>query len=103
MQKHPNEFTRQIIRRHFVDRRIDVQVKVAGGYVVFFNYFSAVEARNVDEPSGRLVFDEIRNGWKLYWISGNFRWHLYDRYPTLHEALSVMLSEEGANHFHKVL
>lgn len=104
MQRHPNDFTRQVIRRYFADRGIDVQVNVAdGGYVVFFSYFSAVEARDVDEPSGRLVWDRIGNGWLLYWISGNRRWHLYDRYRSLHGALAAMLSEEGANHFHKVL
>jgi hypothetical protein len=104
MEKHPNEFTRRIIHRYFADRSIAVQVNaVRGGYVVFFNYFSAVEACDVDEASGRLVYDDGRNEWKLYWLSGNFRWLLYGRCPTLHQALKVILSEEAANHFHKVL
>lgn len=104
MQKHPNEFTRRIIRKYFDDRRIAVQVNaVPGGYVVFFQHFSAVEACDVDEPSGRLVFDDRGHEWKLYWMSGTFRWHLYDRYPALDQALHVMLSEEAASHFHKVL
>lgn len=104
LQKHPNEFTRRVIHKYFADRQMPAQVNaVHDGYVIFLNHFSVLEACNVDEASGRLVYNESRDEWKLYWISGNFRWHLYDQRPTLNQALDVMLSEEAANHFRKVL
>jgi hypothetical protein len=104
LQKHPNEFTRRVINKYFADRQMPVQVNaVRDGYVVLLNHFSVVEACNVDEASGRLVHSEGRGEWKLYWMSGNFRWHLYEQCSTLHQALNVMLSEEAANHFRKVL
>ena len=67
MQKHPNDITRRIIHRYFAGRDIAVQVHtVRCGYGTFFDYFSAVEACNVDEGSRRLVYDDGRNDWKLY-------------------------------------
>ena len=104
LQKHPNEFTRRVIYKYFADHQMPAEVNaVRDGYVVFLHHFSAVEACNVDEASGRLVHNENRDEWKLYWMSGNFRWHLYEQCPTLHQALDVMLSEEAANLFRKVL
>jgi len=104
MERHPNEFTRRIISRYFEARSIDVSINsIPNGYVIFLNYFSAMEGKIVDEPSGRLIFDDAFDEWKLYWISGNFLWHFYGRYHSLHEALNVVISDEAANLFHKVL
>ncbi len=104
MEKHPNEFTRRQIARFFSDRGLEVDVNpIERGYVIFFARFSPMEARTVDEPAGRLIYHPGQDGWSLYWMSGRFRWHLYDRFPRLHQALAAMSSEQAAHLFHKVL
>jgi len=104
MQKHPNEFTRQQIRRFFADRHLEVKVvAVENSYVIFLQRFSLTEACNVDEPAGRVACDEDSGMWTLFWMSGCFRWLPYDRYPTLSQALAVMLDEQLASLFRKVL
>ncbi|KIH77911.1 Protein of unknown function [Geoalkalibacter ferrihydriticus] len=104
MVKHPNEFSRRIVERFFSARNVDVHVtSVRNGYVVFFNHISHFEACAVDEPAGRLIFDERRDEWDLFWISGDFRWHYYASYEKLHLALEVMFGDQAANLFHKVL
>ncbi|MDO3378786.1 DUF3024 domain-containing protein [Geoalkalibacter halelectricus] len=104
MNKHPNEFSRRIIEKFFSSRHVEVSVThVSNGYVVFVNHISHFEACAVDEPVGRLLFDERRNEWDLYWISGDFRWHHYASYDKLHQALEVMFGDQAANLFHKVL
>ncbi|WP_305042358.1 DUF3024 domain-containing protein [Geoalkalibacter sp.] len=104
MAKHPNEFTRRIITKFFTERHLDVNVTtVTDGYVVFINHFSLSEACVIDDPTGKLTFDESRDAWDLFWISGHFRWHAYASYDKLHQALEVMYGDQAANLFHKVL
>jgi hypothetical protein len=105
MKKHPNEFTRRQIMKYFSDRRMEVEVTAVGcGYVIFFQKFSANEACTVEDPAGKLVYEESRpECWKLFWMSGRFRWHLYDRYEKVSQALDVMFSDKAANLFHNVL
>lgn len=104
MKKHPNEFTRRKILQYLENRRFEGYVTVAdGGYVVFFPRFSIVDGRHVVDPAGRLLYNEEYDYWKLYWMSGKNRWHLYDRYPRLHEALDEMCSDHAAHLFAKVL
>lgn len=104
MRKHPNEFTRRKISKYFDDRCLEAQVTaVEAGYVIFFHRFSAIEACTVEDPAGRLVYDEKRDDWDLYWMSSNFRWHRYGSFETLHQALDLMFSDKAANLFHKVL
>ena len=104
MQKHPNEFTRALIRKYFADRHREAEVAaIAQGYVIFFPRFSVIDACTVADPSGRLLYDPSRELWKLYWMSGRFRWHLYDRYPRLQQALEVISGEQAPSLFNKVL
>ncbi|BCR03915.1 hypothetical protein DESUT3_09840 [Desulfuromonas versatilis] len=104
MRKHPNEFTRRQILKYFEDRFLNVEVNaVENGYVIFFHRFSAIEACAVDDPAGRLLYDEEQDMWRLYWMSSRSQWHLYDRYDGLRDALDLMVSETAANLFHKVL
>lgn len=105
MKKHPNEFTRRQILKYFSDRHMEVEVTAVGcGYVIFFQKFSAIEACTVEDPAGKLVYEPGRSDcWKLHWMSGRFRWHLYRRYEKVHQALDAMLGDQAANLFHKVL
>jgi len=104
MQKHPNEFTRRQIMKFFSTRDFEARVAtVENSYVVFFRRFSVVEAGMVDEPAGRLVYEEGTGCWTLYWMSGSFRWHPYGRYERLDKALNAMLGDQAANLFQKVL
>lgn len=104
MPSHPNEFTRRIISKFFKDRHLEITITtVADGYVVFINHFSLSEACVIDDPTGKLIFDEGRNQWDLYWISADFRWHPYASYDKLHQALEVVFGDQAANLFHKVL
>ncbi len=104
MHNHPNEFTRRIIEKFFRERFIDVQVTtVTDGYVVFFSHISHFEACPIDDPAGKLVFDQRRGEWDLLWISGDFRWHYYNSFEKLHLALETMFGDQAANLFHKVL
>ena len=104
MKKHPNEFTLHQIRKFFRGNGLEAGVNaIEGGYVVFFRRFSAIEACDVSEPAGRLIYDQGRELWKLYWMSGRSRWHIYDRYPRLEMALDEMLSDHAAHLFQKVL
>ncbi len=104
MQKHPNEFTRRRILKYFADRYLDVDVNaVDNGYVIFMHRFSAIEDCAVDDPAGRLIYDAELDKWQLYWMSGRFQWHIYDRYDQLSQALDLMCSEKAASLFHKVL
>ncbi len=104
MKKHPNEFTRRLIHTYFDRRKLEVVVNnVEQGYVIFFRHFSATEACNINDPAGRLIYDESQDVWKLYWMSGHLHWHLYDRYPQISRALDEMLSEHAGDLFRKVL
>lgn len=104
MKKHPNDFTRQKILKYFADRRMEVEVrKVENGYVIFFHRFSPFEDCTINDPAGRLIYDQGQDFWTLYWMSGRFRWHIYDRYPKMHLALEEMISDRAANLFVKVL
>jgi hypothetical protein len=104
MQKHPNDFSQRLILRFFSGRGIPSKVNpVDNGYVIFFDRFSAIEACTIHDPVGRLLFDVGRGDWKLYWISSNSRWHLYDRYQRLDQALEIMFSDKAASLFHNVL
>lgn len=104
MQKHPNEFSRRQILKFCAGRRLDAEVTaVESGYVIFLRRFSFVEACIVSEPAGRLVYDEDTGLWKLYWMTGRYRWHLYDRYGKLLPALEAMLGDKAASLFQKVL
>lgn len=104
MQKHPNEFTRRQILKFFSNRHFEVKVvAVESSYVIFFRRFSFVEACIVDDPAGRLAHDEASDNWTLYWMSGRLHWNPYDRYTRLDQALEVMLGDQAANHFQKVL
>ncbi|MFA5516946.1 MAG: DUF3024 domain-containing protein [Desulfuromonadales bacterium] len=104
MNKHPNEFTRRLIHNYFDKRKLEVVVNaVDQGYVIFFRHFSATEACNINDPSGRLLYDDFQDLWRLYWMSGHLRWHLYDRYPQISPALDEMLSEHAGDLFRKVL
>lgn len=104
MKKHPNEFTRRQIVRHFEARHFEADVaSVENGYVIFFHRFSVIEGRQVEDPAGRVLFNEENGQWRLYWMSGKNRWHIYDRYSKLHEALDEMCSEHAAHLFAKVI
>jgi hypothetical protein len=104
MQKHPNEFTRRQILKFFSTRHFEVKVvAVENSYVIFFRRFSFVEACVVEDPAGRLVYDETSGDWTLYWMSGRLHWHPYNRYARLDQALAVMLGDQAANLFQKVL
>ena len=104
MNKHPNDFTRRQILRYFQKHHLNVDVKcVDGGYVIFWNRFSPFEGRQVEDPAGRLIYQKERDLWRLYWMSGKNRWHIYDRFPRLHEDLDEMCSDGAAHLFAKVL
>ena len=104
MHRHPNEFSRRQIGRFFTERHVEVEVKtVDHGYVIFFRHFSTFEGCMVEEPAGRLIYDESRQDWMLFWISSTWRWHLYERLDRLDRALEVMFSDQAANLFRKVL
>jgi len=104
MQKHPNEFTRRQILKFFSNRHFEIKVgAVENSYVIFFRRFSFVEACIVDDPAGRLVYDEVSGDWTLCWMSGCFHWHPYDRYERLDQALEAMLGDQAASLFQKVL
>lgn len=104
MQKHPNEFTCRQILRFFSNRHFEIKVAaVENGYVIFIRRFSFVEACMVDDPAGRLVYDEASEAWTLCWMSGCFHWHPYDRYERLNLALEAMLGDQAASLFQKVL
>ncbi|MBE0599410.1 MAG: DUF3024 domain-containing protein [Desulfuromonadales bacterium] len=104
MIKHPNEFTQHQIEKFFRGTGLDVEVNaIHGGYVVFFRLFSAIEACDVSDPAGRLIFDASSDFWKLYWMSGRSQWHIHESYPRLNQALAEMLSDHAAHLFHKVL
>ncbi len=104
MHKHPNEFTRRQISRYFSTRYLDAEVNnIQSGYVIFIHHFSAIEACTVDEAAARLIFDTEQGKWSVYWMSGRFRWHLYDRYDRLDQALDLMFSEKASSLFHNVL
>lgn len=104
MQKHPNEFTRRQIQKFFLTRHFEIKVvAVENSYVIFFRRFSVVDACEVDDPAGRLAYDEESGGWTLYWMSGCLRWLPYGRYERLDQALEVMLGDQAANLFQKVL
>ena len=104
MKKHPNEFTRRRILEYFRVRSLDVDVNmVDGGYVIFLHRFSAIEARNVDDPAGRVIYEPTQDNWELYWMSGRCQWHFYDLFDRLEQALDLMYGEKAANLFHKVL
>lgn len=104
MQKHPNEFTRRQILKFFSNRHLEIKaVAVESSYVIFFRRFSFVEACMVDDPAGRLVYDEAAGDWTLCWMSGCFHWHPYGRYEKLNQALEAMLGDQAASLFRKVL
>ena len=104
MQKHPNEFTRRLILKFFTNRNLEPRVvAVENSYVIFFRRFNFVEACVVDDPAGRLVYDEVSGGWTLFWMNGCFHWHPYDRFEKLDQALEAMVSERAASLFQKVL
>jgi hypothetical protein len=104
MQKHPNEFTRRQILNFFSNRHFEIKVvAVENSYVIFFRRFSFVEACIVEDPAGRLVYDETSGDWTLYWMNGCFHWYPYDRYGRLDQALKAMLEDQAASLFQKVL
>ncbi len=104
MDKHPNEFTRLKIARFFDHHHLEADVTtVEGGYVIFFHFFSAIEARKVKDPAGRLLYSGEKQDWMLFWMSGKNRWYPYDRFPRLHEALDEMCSDHAAHVFKKAL
>lgn len=101
---HPNEFIRRKIQKFFEGRFVDVNItSVSDGYVVFFNHISVFDACEVADPAAKIVYDSARDEWELHWISGDFRWHLYNAYPKMHEALETMFGDKAANLFHKVI